>query len=98
VVKLSVMTQGTGGSAVPSGGLGPTAQARYMRDVLNQSGVKYIVIFEGVNDLGGGATASSITTIFDSFITMAHSKGLLIYGATITPFGSNSYYSAGNET
>ena len=96
--KVSVMNQGIGGNAVTSGGLGPTAQARYMRDVLNQSGVKYIVIFEGVNDLGGGATASSITTIFDSFITMAHSKGLLIYGATITPFGSNSYYSAGNET
>jgi lysophospholipase L1-like esterase len=96
--KVSVMNQGIGGNAVTSGGLGPTATARYMRDILNQSGVKYVIVFEGVNDLGGGASSSSITSAFGNFITQAHQKGLLIYGATVTPFGSNSYYSAGNET
>jgi lysophospholipase L1-like esterase len=96
--KVSVMNQGIGGNAVTSGGLGPTASSRYMRDVLNQSGVKYVVIFEGVNDLGGGASASSITAVFDTMISQAHAKGLLVYGATITPFGSNSYYTAAHET
>ena len=96
--KVSVMNQGIGGNAVTSGGLGPTATARYMRDILNQSGVKYVIVFEGVNDLGAGASSSSITSAFASFISQAHQKGLLIYGATVTPFGSNSYYSAGNET
>jgi lysophospholipase L1-like esterase len=96
--KVSVMNQGIGGNAVTSGGLGPTATARYMRDILNASGVKYVIVFEGVNDVGGGASASSINTAFTSFITQAHQKGLRIYGATITPFGSNTYYSAANET
>ena len=96
--KVAVMNQGIGGNAVASGGIGPTASARFMRDVLNQSGVKYVVIFEGVNDIGGGATAASITAVFDSMITQARAKSLLIYGATITPFGSNSYYTPEHET
>jgi lysophospholipase L1-like esterase len=96
--KVGVMNQGIGGNAVVSGGLGPTAIDRYMRDVLGQSGVRWVIVFESVNDLGGGASASSITAAFDSFISMAHAQGLLIYGATVTPFGSNSYYSAANET
>jgi lysophospholipase L1-like esterase len=96
--KVAVMNQGIGGNAVVSGGLGPAASARYMRDVLNQSGVKYVVIFEGVNDLGGGVAATSITAVFDTFISMAHARGLLIYGATITPFGGNGYGTTANET
>jgi lysophospholipase L1-like esterase len=60
--------------------------------------VKYVIVFEGVNDLGGGASSSSITSAFSSFITQAHARGLLIYGATITPFGSNGYYSVSNES
>jgi lysophospholipase L1-like esterase len=95
--KVGVMNQGIGGNNVVSGGLGPTATARYMRDVLGQSGVRWVIVFESVNDLGGGASASSITAAFDSFISMAHAQGLLIYGATVTPFGSNTYYSAANE-
>jgi lysophospholipase L1-like esterase len=96
--KVGVMNQGIGGNAVVSGGLGPTAKDRYMRDVLGQSGVRWVIVFESVNDLGSGTSASSITAAFDSFISMAHAQGLLIYGATVTPFGSNSYYSASNET
>jgi lysophospholipase L1-like esterase len=92
------MNQGIGGNAVVTGGLGPTAQARYMRDVLGQSGVKYVVIFEGVNDLGSGASAASITGVFDQFISMAKARNLLVYGATITPFGSNGYYNTNSET
>jgi lysophospholipase L1-like esterase len=96
--KVTVMNQGIGGNAVVSGGLGPTAEARYMRDILNASGVRYVVVFEGVNDLGAGTSASAITGAFDQFINMARTQGLRIYGATITPFGSNTYYSATNET
>jgi lysophospholipase L1-like esterase len=51
-----------------------------------------------VNDLGAGASAASITTVFDQFITMAHARNLLIYGATITPFAGNGYYGVANET
>jgi len=60
--------------------------------------VRWVIVFEGVNDIGGGASASSITAAFDQFISMAHAQNLLIYGATITPFGANTYYSVSNET
>ena len=94
---VAVMNQGIGGNAITSGGLGPTATARYSRDVLGASGVRWVVVFEGVNDIGGGATADSITGAYASFISMAHARNLLIYGATITPFGSNAYYSVAHE-
>jgi lysophospholipase L1-like esterase len=94
---VAVMNQGIGGNAIVAGGLGPTAVARYSRDVLGQSAVRWVVVFEGVNDIGGSATADSITSAYASFISMAHARNLLIYGATITPFGSNAYYSVAHE-
>jgi len=94
---VAVMNQGIGGNAITAGGLGPTAIARYSRDVLGASGVRWVVVFEGVNDIGGSATADSITSAYGSFISMAHARNLLIYGATITPFGSNAYYSVAHE-
>jgi lysophospholipase L1-like esterase len=95
--KVAVMNQGIGGNAVATGGLGPTASARYGRDVLGQSGVRWVVIFEGVNDLGGGAPASAITSVFDTMISQARAQNLLVYGATITPLGT-TYYSDANES
>jgi lysophospholipase L1-like esterase len=98
--KVAVMNQGIGGNSVTGTGLGPNAMARYMRDVLGQSGVKYVIVFEGTNDIGGqDASAATITGVFDQFIAMAHAQNLLIYGATITPFGENAdYYSVPHET
>ncbi len=96
--KVAILNQGIGGNAVTSGGLGPTALSRFSRDVLGQSGVRWVIIFEGVNDIGGGVAASSLTSAFDTMIAQAHAHGLLVYGATITPFGTNSYYSPAHET
>jgi lysophospholipase L1-like esterase len=98
--NVSVMNQGIGANAVTSDGVtgGDSAAKRFPRDALEQSGVRWIIIFEGVNDLGGGASASSITAAYDKFIQQAHDKKLLIYGATITPFGANSYYSTSHES
>jgi lysophospholipase L1-like esterase len=98
---IGVMNQGIGGNAVTSGGLGPTGVSRYSRDILGQDGVRYVILFEGVNDIGAGVSASTITSAYASMISQAHAKGLLIYGATITPFGGNTgmggYYSVANE-
>ena len=70
-----------------------------MRDILSQDGTRYVIIFEGVNDLGTGVLAAPITSAYASFVSMAHAQGLLVYGATITPFGANTmYYNATNET
>jgi lysophospholipase L1-like esterase len=93
--NVSTMNQGIGATNLV--GTGTAAQARFARDVLGQSGVRYAIVFDGVNDIGGGATFASMKTVYDQLISMAHARGLLIYGATITPFGGNSYYTAAHE-
>ena len=99
--KLSVLNLGLGGNCVLRGGLGPTANSRYERDVLNQEGVKYAIVFEGVNDLGGsrdgGATANSLIESYKAMIEKAHEKGIKIYGGTIMPFKGNGYYNESRE-
>jgi lysophospholipase L1-like esterase len=96
--QVSVMNQGIGGNAITNGGLGPTAVSRFSRDVLGQSGVRWVIIFEGVNDIGGDVSASPITSAFASLISQAHAQNLLVYGATITPFAGNAYYSVTHES
>ena len=94
---VGVVNMGIGGNAI-FGGLGPAAVKRFDRDVLNQSGARYVIIFEGVNDIGGGTTETTITNALAQFVAKAHARNLLAYGATITPFGGNSYYTPAHET
>jgi lysophospholipase L1-like esterase len=98
--KIGVLNHGIGGNAVLSGGLGPTALSRFDRDIIGQSGVRYAIIFEGVNDIGyssGSTISTNLINAYTQFVTKAHTAGLLAYGATITPFGANSYYSVEHE-
>jgi lysophospholipase L1-like esterase len=100
---VGVANLGIGGNAI-FGGLGPAAVNRFDRDVLNQSGVRYLVVFEGVNDLGGASDASAPTlttnliNAYTQFATKAKARGLRAYGATITPFGGSGYYTVARET
>ncbi|HEY9060603.1 MAG TPA: GDSL-type esterase/lipase family protein [Pseudobacteroides sp.] len=98
--KVAVLNQGIGGNTVLSGGLGPTATTRFDRDVLEQSGVRYLILFEGVNDIGSASstqTATNLINTYKQFITKAHAKNILVYGATITPIGGSQYDSAIHE-
>jgi lysophospholipase L1-like esterase len=92
---VAMLNQGIGATNLV--GTGTAAQARFARDVLGQDGVRYAIVFDGVNDIGNGATAASLETVYASMISQAHAQKLLIYGATITPFGTNSYYTAAHE-
>jgi lysophospholipase L1-like esterase len=94
--NVAMLNMGIGGTVV-IGTTGTSAQARFARDVLGQAGVRYVILFDGVNDIGGGATAAAITQEYASMISMAHHAGMLIYGATITPFGTNTDYSTATE-
>ena len=98
---VGVLNMGIGGNCVLAGGLGPTAVNRFNRDCLQQAGVKYIILFEGVNDLGsarnGEQTASNIIAAYKNMVNEAHRLGIWVYGATITPFKGNGYYSADHE-
>jgi lysophospholipase L1-like esterase len=92
---VAVLNQAAGGNRVLADGLGPNALGRIDRDVLAQSGVKWTILFEGVNDIGTtdaspssqNATVSSLIAAFDQIVTRVHAHGIKIYGATITPFG-----------
>jgi len=96
--NVAVLNAGIGGNAVTSGGFGPTGLSRFSRDILGQDGVRWVIIFEGVNDIGAGVAAATLTSAYDTLISQARGKGLRVYGATITPFGANTYYSVSNET
>lgn len=99
---VAVLNLGIGGNCVLRGGLGPTGTKRFNRDIIQQEGVKYIIIFEGINDLGGSRnsqeTAKGLIEAYKVMITEAHSKGIKVYGGTITPFKGNNYYSAEHES
>ena len=95
--NVSMMNQGIGATNLV-GTTGTAAQARFDRDVLGQSGIKYAIVFDGVNDIGGNAQFEPMKAAYDDMISRAHAQGVIIYGATILPFGSNGYYSPAHET
>jgi len=97
--SVGVLNMGIGGNAVLKGGLGPTGLKRFEHDVLKQAGVRWLIIFEGVNDLGGTRdslaafqVADGLIAAYDKMITEAHGQGIKVYGATITPFKKSFYY------
>ena len=76
----------------------PTAGVRrFEDDVLDQAGLKWIIVYHGVNDIAAGIRADEIIEAYQLLIGKAHKKGLKIYGATITPFKGHSYYTPANE-
>ncbi len=97
ITNIGVNNQAAGGNTVLSGGLGPPLMQRYKRDGIEQQGVKYVMIFEGVNDIGGSGSADGIINAFKTIIADCKKKGYITIGATITPFGGNSYSSGGHE-
>ena len=96
MATVAVLNMGIGGNGL-FGGLGPSARARFDRDVLNQSGVRWLIVFEGVNDIGRGTTAQSLTNAYVQFVDQTHARNLRAFGATITPFGGNGYYTQAHE-
>lgn len=101
---VGVLNMGIGGNAVLFGGLGPTGVSRFDRDILSQHGLRWAIVFEGVNDIGTVHTASAAMTIagnliaaYQQMIARAHSKNVKVYGATILPFNGNGYYNQYSE-
>ena len=105
--SIGVLNQGIGGNHLLTDGLGPNALARVDRDVLAQTGVHWLVVFEGVNDLGGltrtgevstadhSALVSRMLSAYQQIILRAHTHGIRVIGATITPYAGSDYYHPG---
>jgi lysophospholipase L1-like esterase len=102
--SVGLVNLGIGGNCILAGGLGPNLLARFERDALTPAGARWLVVFEGINDLGelarhGNATSadraalvSRITVAYQQMIARAHARGLLVYGATLTPWSGSEYY------
>ena len=87
---------GIGGNCVVAGGLSEPALKRFDRDILGQEGVTSVIIFEGINDIGGSKgrseqMAKQLIEAYQQMITKIHARGLKVYLATITPFGKSFY-------
>ncbi|KAL8377538.1 hypothetical protein RB595_008290 [Gaeumannomyces hyphopodioides] len=87
--RISVVNQAAGGNAVLAGGLGPTLLTRYKRDALQVSGARYVLLFEGVNDIGsaGSDVSGRLQSAFTQIARDCQQAGLVVLAATITPFG-----------
>ena len=101
---VAVLNQGIGGNCVLRQCLGPAALARFDRDVLGQTGVRWLIILEGVNDIGqakgpeaSAAVARDLIAAYQQMITRARARGIRVYGATILPFGGSFYDSPEHE-
>jgi lysophospholipase L1-like esterase len=95
---VAVLNAGIGGNCVLRSCLGPSALARLERDVLRPAAARWVLVLEGVNDIGQAkspADADSITrglvAAYADIVKRAHAKGMLAYGATILPFGGSFY-------
>lgn len=105
--NIGVSNQGIGGNHLLHDGLGPSALARFDRDVLAPGGVRWVIVFEGVNDLGGlarngevpaaehASMVQRVIAAYQQIIARAHAHGLRVYGATITPYVGSEYYHPG---
>ncbi len=92
---IGVLNQGIGGNRLVHDGAGPNALARLDRDVLAQSGARWLIVLEGINDLGTRATAASrgeqpatvkdLIAAYQQIILRAHAHNIRVYGATVTP-------------
>jgi lysophospholipase L1-like esterase len=101
---LGVVNEGIGGNRILLDGLGPNVIARFNRDVLAQAGVRYLIVLEGVNDLGmltrdAGVTQAEhdalvhrILAAYEQIVVRAHTHGVEVVGATILPYGGSNYY------
>jgi lysophospholipase L1-like esterase len=97
--KWSVVNAGIGGNRLLRYGTGPSTLARLDRDVLSVSGVKAIILLEGINDIGRGfypptepVTAEALIAADKQIIARAHAHGIMVYGATLTPYKGAHYF------
>ncbi len=104
--EIGVLNLGLGGNRLLEDGLGPNALSRLDRDVLAAGGVRWLIVLEGINDIGtaepGGPgemteSAERLILAYEQIIERAHARGIRVYGGTLLPFGGSFYDSAERE-
>ena len=100
--QVAVLNMGIGGNCILRNCLGSAALSRFENDVIAQNGVRWLIILEGINDIGQAPKADSATAVnliaaYKQMIDLAHVNGILVYGATLLPFGGSFYDSVDHE-
>ena len=97
--QVGVLNLGIGGNCVLRNCLGPSGLSRFKRDILDQQGVRWCIVLEGINDIGqtpdsvvAFQVANDLIAAYKQMIQDAHAKGIKVYGATILPFKKSFYY------
>lgn len=102
--QVGILNQGIGGNCVLKPCLGPSGLDRFDRDILEQQGIRWVIIMEGVNDLGGTRDSTEAFTVakdligaYSEMIDKAHAEDLLVYGGIITPIKGSFYHTEFRE-
>ena len=99
--KVGVINSGIGAGNLVSGGVSTPGLQRYKRDLFDHAGVKWVMMLLAVNDIGNSGcnmtTSNNVIAAYTTIADSAHARGLKVYGATLTPFKGNGYYSANSE-
>ncbi len=90
---IAVLNQGVSGNELLRDGAGVSALARFDRDVLSRPGVKWIILLDGINDINIHGQVDRPTALqaddlirgYRELIARAHTYGIRVMGATITP-------------
>jgi lysophospholipase L1-like esterase len=101
--NVGVVNEGISGNRLTDNGIGPGALARFDRDALAQTAVRWIVLLEGINDIGtdkdpsSGRIIEQIKFADEQIIERAHTHGIKVYGGTLVPFLGAFYASPEKE-
>jgi lysophospholipase L1-like esterase len=105
--NIAVLNEGISGNRILRDGAGVSALARFDRDVLAPPGVKWLMILEGINDIGQGTrtnmpvvdpvSSDDLIAAMKQLIERAHSHGIQVIGCTLTPYEGAAYYSEAGE-
>jgi len=107
---MAIVNQGIGGNRVLTDGAnfaGVNALARFDRDVLSQPGVQWLMMLEGVNDIGNATaqtpnsvpiTAEDLIWGLRQVVDRAHQHGIKVIGCTILPYDGAGYFREEGET
>jgi lysophospholipase L1-like esterase len=107
VNNVAVLNHGISGNRVLRDGAGINALARFDRDVLAMPGVKWVMLLEGINDIGQGARANAnpndavdadmLIAAMRQLVERAHAHGIKVIGCTVLPYEGAAYYSENGE-
>lgn len=88
---VAVSNQGISGNKLLTDGIGPSAQSRLDRDELSKPAFRYLVLLEGINDIGQGASAADVIAAYQQIVARTHARIGLVYGGTLPPIGGSNY-------